>query len=162
MPGTEERTAISVSYRLQGTLEHKVLRQIFVSTVTWRIKSRSTPLSTCNYHSCQCKGCNLRTSNATLAAELNTEKMCCPNSFLTSMLVLTSAIRARIPKTSWASISQFGAVQIGSWRPYLSTSLTKQHPGLHSLSTSHSQACQNQAWISVQERMFIVHWLIWN
>ena len=34
MPGTEERTAISVSYRLQGTLEHKVLRQIFVSTVT--------------------------------------------------------------------------------------------------------------------------------
>ena len=35
MTGTEERTAISVSNRLQSTIEHKVLRQIFVSTVTW-------------------------------------------------------------------------------------------------------------------------------
>ena len=37
-----------------------------------RIKSRSTPLSTCHQHCCECKCCNpsLRTSNATLAAVL--------------------------------------------------------------------------------------------
>ena len=68
----------------------------FVSTVTSHIKSRSTPLSTCHQHSRQCKCCNLRTSNATLAAELNIENRGCPNCSLTvtPKLVMTSATRA--------------------------------------------------------------------
>ena len=91
MPGTQVRTAISVSYRLSGTLEHRSFDGFPVSTS--RIKSRSTadssPLSMCHQHSCQCKCCNLRTSNATLAADLNTraKNRRRPNCFLTSMFI---------------------------------------------------------------------------
>ena len=74
-----------VKYRMHGTHCHQCharedehqsilspLVNAFPSPVsTSRIKSRSTPVSTCHQRSYQCKyRCNLRTSNATLAAEL--------------------------------------------------------------------------------------------
>ena len=99
---------------------------------------------------------HLRTSNVTLAVELNIKNRRCPNCFLTPMLVMTSAIRAYIPVSLYESIQRCPNCL------YLSSLLTKQHPCSPSLSTSRLKSCQKQAWISIQERMFFVHWLIWN
>ena len=125
----------------------------------------SAPPCTCHQHTCQYKCCYLRTINVTWGAELNNENRLCSSCFLTSMLVITSAISEkivrRIPKRSWALMSQFGAVRIVSWRPYLSTSLTKQHPGSPLLSTKLSHATFPEPGlyfcIGKDHRMFFVH-----
>ena len=99
MPSIQERTAISVSSRLQSTLEHQVIRRNSGRHITPQITIHvSVHLPSAQLHNCRCKCCNLRTSKATLAAELNTENRRCPNGFLTSTSVMTLTIRGAFRK----------------------------------------------------------------